>query len=230
MTEAIEDVSGLVGESVSDQEGRRIGKVKDIYGKGGEDDAPMWVTVEVKGGAQGKRLVFVPLARLKEEKGEVRVPYSVQHIVEAPEIDAEDELSEDDERSLRDYYAIDLGDQEMRSANESYANRVPDAEGASSKISAEDASAEKLVEEAQSGEKEAREQLEKDAEEMGRRNEERKKEKEAEGEDSEDSEGSEGSSPKASGEDGADDELSAASHEDEDEDEDSEDEDSEDEE
>jgi sporulation protein YlmC with PRC-barrel domain len=207
MTEAIEDVSGLTGENVSDHEGRRIGKVKDIYGKGGEGDAPMWVTIEVKGGAQGKRLVFVPLARLKHEKGEVRVPYSVQHINSAPEIEPEEELSEDDERALRDYYAIDLGDQEMRTANESYANRVPDAEGESSKISADEASAEKMVEEARSGEKEAREQLEKDAEDMGRRKEEREQE-----EDSEDPD------PKASGEEDSDDELSAASHEDEDED------------
>jgi hypothetical protein len=95
---------------------------------GGKNDAPMWVTIEVSGTTVGKRLVFVPLARLTQEQGEIRVPYSVTHISSAPEVEADDELSEQDERALRDYYAIDLADQEMRTDNESYANRVPDEE------------------------------------------------------------------------------------------------------
>jgi hypothetical protein len=166
MASAIEDLSGLPGESVSDHEGRKIGKVKDLYGMGGKDDAPMWVTIEVSGATTGKRLVFVPLARLKEEKGEIRVPYSVQHISSAPEVDAEDELSEQDERALRDYYAIDLADQEMRTDNESYANRVPDEEGAASKIGAEQATGEKLAEQAKASQEEAHEQLEAEADQM----------------------------------------------------------------
>ena len=166
MATAIEDLSSLPGESVSDHEGRKIGKVKDVYGMGGKEDAPMWVTIEVSGGASGKRLVFVPLARMKQEKGEVRVPYSVQHINSAPEVEVEDELSEDDERALRDYYAIDLGDQEMRTDNESYANRVPEEEGSASKISAEEATGEKMAKQAQESQEKAHEELEEEADKM----------------------------------------------------------------
>jgi hypothetical protein len=165
MASAIEDLSSLPGENVSDHEGRKIGKVKDIYGMGGNDDAPMWVTVEVSGG-EGKRLAFVPLARLKQEHGEVRVPYSSQHISSSPEVEVEDELSEEDERALRDYYAIDLGDQEMRTDNESYINRVPDEEGSASKIDPDQATVEKMAKEAQESHEKAHQQLEDEADSM----------------------------------------------------------------
>jgi hypothetical protein len=48
--------------------------------------------------------VFIPLARLKEESGELRVPYSKSHILDAPEVDAGDRISEDCDHALRTYY------------------------------------------------------------------------------------------------------------------------------
>jgi sporulation protein YlmC with PRC-barrel domain len=165
MASAVEDLSSLPGESVNDHEGRKIGKIKDLYGMGRKDDAPMWVTVEVSGGA-GKRLAFVPLARLKQEHGEIRVPYSSQHISSSPEVEAEDELSEEDERALRDYYAIDLADQEMRTDNESYANRVPDEEGSASKIDPDQASAEQMAKEAQESREKAHDELYEQADQL----------------------------------------------------------------
>jgi hypothetical protein len=36
----------------------------------------MWITVESSTGLTGSRTIFVPIARVKEEDGEVRVPYS----------------------------------------------------------------------------------------------------------------------------------------------------------
>jgi hypothetical protein len=137
MASAIEDINSLPGETVRDQEGRRIGKVKEIYAIGAGKD-PMWVTVETSTGLGRSRLVFVPIARLKHEQDEIRVPYSFQHIQSAPEIEPGDELAEGDDRALRDYYAIDLADQEVRSDNESYANRVPDGDGQARKISSDD--------------------------------------------------------------------------------------------
>src|SRR5690348_12061210 len=116
MASAIEDVGKLPGETVCDQDGAKIGKVKRLYSSG-EDGAVMWVTVEASLGIANKREVFVPLARLKQEHDELRVPYSARHVQSAPEIEAGDELSEGDDRALRDYYAIDLADQEVRTDN-----------------------------------------------------------------------------------------------------------------
>ena len=127
MASAIEDVSALPGETVCDQDGTKLGKVKSLYAAG-DGDAVMWVTVEISTGIGNKREVFVPLARLKHEYDQFRVPYSSKHIQSAPGVEAGEELSEGDDRALRNYYSIDLGDQEIRTDNDSYAGQVPRAE------------------------------------------------------------------------------------------------------
>ncbi len=132
MTEAIEDVSSLPGKEVSDQEQVSIGKVKEIYAM--EDGYPMWVVVEMSSGLSGKRNVFIPLARLKDEGGRLQVPYSKKRIAEAPEVEGGDEISAECDRELRDFYGIDAGDQEMRGDNNSYAARVPEEVGAATRV------------------------------------------------------------------------------------------------
>lgn len=127
MTAPIEDVSALPGKKISDQMARPIGKITGIYAM--DDGYPMWVGVEASPGIGGKQTVFIPLARLKDEDGELRVPYSKERIIEAPEIEVEDSISAECDRRLRDYYAIDAGDQEMREDNKSYATRVPEESG-----------------------------------------------------------------------------------------------------
>jgi PRC-barrel domain len=128
MTAPIEDVSSLPGRKVTDQEENPIGKIKEIYAIDG-DGHPMWVTVEASFGMGNKRIVFIPLARLKDEDGELRVPYSKGHIEQTPEVDGSDGISAECDRQLRDHYGIDTGDQEMRSDNNSYATLVPEGEG-----------------------------------------------------------------------------------------------------
>jgi PRC-barrel domain len=83
MTAPIEEVSSLPGKKVSDQEENTIGKIKEIYAIDGDGQA-VWVTVEASFGMGNKRTVFIPLARLKDEDGELRVPYSKDHIEQTP--------------------------------------------------------------------------------------------------------------------------------------------------
>ena len=123
----IENVGDLPGKKVFDQLGREIGPVCGVYN---QDDDPMWVTVESSTGLATDRLVFIPLARLKEEEGQIRVPYSVQHINESPEVEVSDELSEQDDYALRAYYSVSIGDDELTTENDdSYASRVPESDG-----------------------------------------------------------------------------------------------------
>lgn len=124
MTAPIEDVSTLPGKKLTDQMANPIGKVTGVYAT--DDGYPMWVGVDASPGVVGRREVLVPLARLKDEAGELRVPYSKQRIIESPEIDAEAGISAECDRELRDFYGIDAGDQEMRADNKSYAARVPE--------------------------------------------------------------------------------------------------------
>ena len=129
----IEDVKALPGKTVHDQLGRKLGEVREIYVQDGE---PMWVTVESSTGLGSGRLVFIPMARLKEEDGNIQTPYSAQHLNESPEIDAADELSEEDDSKLRAYYSVGVGDDELRDENDrSYASRVPDGDGPVKKTS-----------------------------------------------------------------------------------------------
>jgi hypothetical protein len=126
MTAPIEDVSSLPGKKISDQAENPLGKVKEIYAT---DGYPMWVAVEMSSGLARKRTVFIPLARIKDEDGELRVPYSTQRIGDAPEVDDSDGISAECDRLLRDYYGIDTGDQELRADNKSYATLVPEEGG-----------------------------------------------------------------------------------------------------
>ena len=106
----------LPGRTVYDQLGRKLGPVQQLYAPGGEGD-PMWATVETSTGLFHKRVVFLPLARLKEEGGNVQTPYSRQYIEKSPDVEPGDELAPEDDRALRDHYGIDRGDEELR-ANE----------------------------------------------------------------------------------------------------------------
>ena len=126
MAGAVEDVSELPGKTVFDQVGQEIGEIKDIYAQGG-DGHPTWVTVESKGGGLGeKQTVFIPLARLKTEGDEIGVPYSAEHVENCPEVENDEELSDEDERKLLDHYGIDRADQEQRSDQRGYATLVPE--------------------------------------------------------------------------------------------------------
>ena len=130
MTAAIEDVTALPGKKITDQAENPLGKIKEIYAT---DGYPMWVAVEMSSGLAKKRTVFIPLARIKDEDGELRVPYSAQRIGDAPEVDDSDGISAECDRQLRDYYGIDTGDQELRADNKSYATLVPE-EGGEAKL------------------------------------------------------------------------------------------------
>lgn len=127
MTAPIDDVSSLPGKKVSDQEEIPIGEIKEIYAIDG-DGYPMWVTVEAKTGMGQKKTVFIPIARLKVENDQLLVPYSKSHIEETPEVDADEGITPECERKLRDHYGIDRADQELRSDNDSYATLVPEGE------------------------------------------------------------------------------------------------------
>jgi sporulation protein YlmC with PRC-barrel domain len=133
VTAPIEDISSLPGKKVSDQQGGSIGEVKDIYATEG-DGQPMWVAVEGSFGTTDKRIVLIPLARLKEEDGEIGVPYSKDRIGQAPEVDVDDGISAECDRQLRGHYGIGVGDQELRGDNKSYATLVPEEEGAAKRV------------------------------------------------------------------------------------------------
>jgi hypothetical protein len=123
MTQAIEDIGSLPDRKVHDQEMQVIGKVTHVYAIDG-DGVPVWVCVRGSFGLFNKQDVIVPLARLKEEDGELVVPYSIEHMRATPEVEG-DEIDEAMDRKLRDHFSIDAADQELRADNAGYATLIP---------------------------------------------------------------------------------------------------------
>jgi uncharacterized protein (TIGR02271 family) len=89
------------GASVISTDGDKIGSVQDIY-LDRETDQPEWVLVNT--GMFGTRSTFVPISDGSMQGNDIVVPYSKDMVKDAPNIDADGELSETEEAELYRYY------------------------------------------------------------------------------------------------------------------------------
>src|SRR5918993_5964831 len=99
-------VPSLMGSTVRDSAGDKIGKVGQVY----LDDTtgqPEWVTVRT--GLFGTRESFVPLAAARVEGDELVVDVSKDRVTNAPKIDEDGHLSEEQETELYSYYEVSPG-------------------------------------------------------------------------------------------------------------------------
>lgn len=99
-------VPSLLGSTVRDSSGDRIGKVGQVY----LDDTtgmPEWVTVRT--GLFGTRESFVPLAAAHVDGDEIVVDVPKDRVSDAPQIDEDGHLSEEQEAELYRYYGVDPG-------------------------------------------------------------------------------------------------------------------------
>ena len=99
-------VPSLMGSTVRDSAGEKIGKVGQVY----LDDTtgqPEWVTVRT--GLFGTKESFVPLAAARVEGDELVVDIPKSKVHEAPRIDEEGHLSEEQETELYTYYGVSQG-------------------------------------------------------------------------------------------------------------------------
>jgi sporulation protein YlmC with PRC-barrel domain len=99
-------VPSLMGSTVRDDAGDKIGKVGQVY----LDDTtgqPEWVTVRT--GLFGTRESFVPLAAARVEGDELVVDVSKDRVKDAPQIDEDGHLSEQQEAELYAYYGVSPG-------------------------------------------------------------------------------------------------------------------------
>lgn len=100
----IENARNLIGATVYGSDGDKIGKVGQIY----LDDAtnqPEWMTVNT--GLFGMSESFVPLTDARAEGDRVEVGYPKDLVKDAPRIDADKHLSEDEEATLYRHYGLD---------------------------------------------------------------------------------------------------------------------------
>ncbi|HEV7656278.1 MAG TPA: PRC-barrel domain-containing protein [Mycobacteriales bacterium] len=99
-------VPSLMGSTVRDNAGEKIGKVGQVY----LDDTtgqPEWVTVRT--GLFGTRESFVPLAAARVEGDELIVDIPKDRVTDAPKLDEDGHLSEEQETELYTYYGVSQG-------------------------------------------------------------------------------------------------------------------------
>jgi uncharacterized protein (TIGR02271 family) len=95
------NVARLIGATVKDSDGDKIGKVGQIY-VDPTTGQPNWATV--KTGLFGTSESFVPLEQASEADDEIRVPFTKDFVKDAPRVDADGSLEESEEGNLYTYY------------------------------------------------------------------------------------------------------------------------------
>ena len=99
-------VAELMGRTVYDQQGDKVGKVAQVY-LDGTTDQPTWVTVQT--GLFGTKESFVPLHRAELSGGDLRVAVAKDAVKDAPRIDADGELPPQQEAELYRHYGLTRG-------------------------------------------------------------------------------------------------------------------------
>ena len=92
------------GSTMVDQTGAKIGRIEQIYL---DDDTGRPEFALVNTGQFGTKSTFVPLAQASRQGGDVQVPFDKAQVKDAPKVDADEHLSQEEEADLYRYYGID---------------------------------------------------------------------------------------------------------------------------
>jgi sporulation protein YlmC with PRC-barrel domain len=97
----IDTVLGWRGKTLRDRDGDKVGSIDEIY-LDNATSRPEWAAVST--GLFGRRQTFVPLSDARAEGDDITVPYEKQAIHDAPNVDPDVQLSEQEEEHLYRHY------------------------------------------------------------------------------------------------------------------------------
>lgn len=103
----IDQITAWRGEKLHGTNGDKLGTIEEIY-LDQQTDQPEWLAVRT--GLFGGKVSFVPLAQATEQDGEIRVPYDKDHVKDAPNAEADGELSQEEEEALYRHYGLDYSE------------------------------------------------------------------------------------------------------------------------
>ena len=106
----LDTVLGWRGATVIDRDGEKVGTLKELYLD--QDDRPAWAAVET--GLFGLRQSFVPLEGATALDDQVQVPFAKDQVKDAPNIDPDTHLTDDEETRLHDHYGVRRDDAASR--------------------------------------------------------------------------------------------------------------------
>src|SRR5215212_5228728 len=101
-----DSVQTLIGGTAYTNDGDKIGSIGTVYLDNASGE-PAWVTV--KTGLFGSNESFVPLDQAEQTGDGIRVPYDKDRVKNAPNIETDRELSEQEENQLYSYYGLGGG-------------------------------------------------------------------------------------------------------------------------
>jgi uncharacterized protein (TIGR02271 family) len=102
-----QEITSWKGRTAVDRDGDKIGTIEDVYldRRSGE---PEWVAI--KTGLFGSNVSFVPIADASPAGDDIRVGFEKDRVKDAPNVEADGELSPEEERRLYAHYDRDYGD------------------------------------------------------------------------------------------------------------------------
>ena len=100
----VDTVRGWQNATMVDRDGDRIGNIDAIY-VDDQTGEPEWALVNT--GFFGTRSTFVPIAQATALGDQVQVPYEKQLVKDAPNMDPDGHLSEQEEQELWRHYGLD---------------------------------------------------------------------------------------------------------------------------
>jgi uncharacterized protein (TIGR02271 family) len=103
----IDDVKTWRGEHAHGHDGEKLGPIADIY-LDRDTGAPEWAAI--KTGLFGNKVSFAPLAEATHSGDGVQLPYTKDQLKDAPNAEADGELSQEEEVALYRHYGLDYSE------------------------------------------------------------------------------------------------------------------------
>jgi uncharacterized protein (TIGR02271 family) len=107
MPPSIDTVQSWQGRTMVDPAGDKLGTIDAIY-LDDETGQPEWATVI--SGLFTAKIAFVPLAQARDIGDSVQVPYDKAQVKDAPTMETDGSLSQDDEAELYRHYGLDYSE------------------------------------------------------------------------------------------------------------------------
>jgi uncharacterized protein (TIGR02271 family) len=102
-----QDLQDLTGRTAVDSDGAKVGKIAQVY-VDDQTSQPLWVTITT--GMFGTRESFAPLYGARTDGDALQLAVTKDMVKDAPGVDADGHIGQDENDALYTYYAGHLGD------------------------------------------------------------------------------------------------------------------------
>jgi uncharacterized protein (TIGR02271 family) len=99
--------TSFIGSDLYDRDGDKVGSITEIY-EDTQTRKPEWAAINT--GFFGSKVAIVPLAEATTEGEQLRVPFQKSQIKDAPHVDGDGQISQQEEAALYSHYGLDYSE------------------------------------------------------------------------------------------------------------------------